>query len=103
MPKRKKIIRREKAFRQPAIKSKTAFILLLISEIILFFNAVFLFFWNGWVIETLKGMQNLTLFGKVIEFSVPTSLQLIQTGIVYAFLGLLAIFSYMRIMKEQRI
>lgn len=85
------------------IKSTLAFILLLIAQIILIINAIFAIFWGNWIIDTLKTMPSVVLWGKTIDLIVPTQLQLIQTGIAFAFLAMLSFLAYARIMKGQKV
>ena len=105
--KKKRIARKARpkmavARKVPIIKSTAAFILLLIAQIILLINAVFEIFWGNWIIGTLKNMPPVVLWGKPLEIIVPTQLQLIQSGIAFAFLALLSFLAYARIMKGQK-
>lgn len=106
MPRRKRKKHTARKIEKPVkIKSTAAFILLLIAEIILFANAFLMFFFNSWIIfslNQLKSAGQFVIFGKAIEFTVPTTAQLIQTGIVLLLLCLLTIFSYYRISRGQK-
>jgi len=102
MPKRAKLQRAKPR----KIESKAAFVLLLISEIILFLNAFIWIFMKDWIISmmTLYNGQPYVFFGKTMTFlvQIPTSWQCLQMGFTLMMLGLFIIYSYYRITEGNK-